>query len=98
MQVTCNEAPNILGHAWPPDLPLKGFNGLSHAEVAHEGTAVYLFQERLLEAMVGQDDKLEDIQLGEQYMKDKPCTMHMQNLPSAEAACARFYCKVASSY
>ena len=43
-QTTCNEAPNILGHAWPPDLPLKGFNGLLHAEVAREGTAVHLFQ------------------------------------------------------
>ena len=55
---------NMLGHAWPPDLPLKGFDGLSHAEVAHEGTAVHLFQEQLLEATVGRDDELENIQLG----------------------------------
>ena len=54
--------PNILGHTWPPDSPLKGFNGLSHAEVAHEGTAVHLFQEQLPEATVGRDAELENIQ------------------------------------
>ena len=63
-QTTCNEVPNILGHAWPPGSPLKGFNGLSPAEVAREGTAVHLLQEQLLEAMVGQDDELENIQSG----------------------------------
>ena len=56
--------PNILGHAWPPDLPLKGFDDLLCAEVAHEGTAVHLFQEQLPEATVGWDDELENIQLG----------------------------------
>ena len=56
--------PNIVGYDWPPDLPLKGFDGFSHAEVAREGTAVHLFQEQLLEATVGQDDKLENIQSG----------------------------------
>ena len=55
--------PNILGHAWPPDLLLKGFDGLLHAEVACEGTAVHLFQEQLPEAMVGWDNELENIQL-----------------------------------
>ena len=56
--------PNILGHAWPSDSQLKCFDGLSCAEVAREGTAVHFFQEQLLEATVGQDDKLENIQLG----------------------------------
>ena len=56
--------PNTLGHAWPPDSPLKGFNGISHAKVALEGTAVQLFQEQLLEAMVDRDDELENIQSG----------------------------------
>ena len=56
--------PNILGHAWPPDSPLKDFDGLSLAEVASEGTAVHLFQEQLPEAMVGWDDELENIQSG----------------------------------
>ena len=59
-----NEMPNILGHAWPPDLLLKGFDGLSRAEVACEGTAVHFFQEQLPEAMVGRDDELENIQSG----------------------------------
>ena len=54
--------PNILGHAWPPDLLLKGFNGLSNAEVDRKGTAVHLFQEQLPEATVGWDDELENIQ------------------------------------
>ena len=90
--------PNILGHAWPPDLPLKGFNGLSHPKVARKGTAVHLFQEQLPEATLGQDDELEIFNQGEQYRRDKPCTMHMQNSPSAEAAHARYHCKVASSY
>ena len=57
--------PNILGHAWPPDVLLKGFNGLLHAKVALEGTAVHLFQEQLPEAMVGQDDELEKKSIGE---------------------------------
>ena len=56
--------PNILGHAWPLDSPLKGFNGLVHAEVAREGTAVHLFQEQLPETIVGRDNELENIQLG----------------------------------
>ena len=56
--------PNILGYAWPPDFPLKCFNGLSHAEVAREGTAVHFFQEQLPEATVSWDDELENIQLG----------------------------------
>ena len=61
--------PNILGHSWPPDLALKGFNGLSHAEVAREGTAVHFFQEQLPEAMVGWDDELENIQSGRAIQK-----------------------------
>ena len=52
--------PNILGYAWPPDSPLKGLNGHSHAEVAREGTAVHLFQEQLPKAMVGHNDELEN--------------------------------------
>ena len=56
--------PNILGYAWPLDFPLKGFNGLSCAEVAREGTAVHLLQEKLPEATVGWDNELENIQLG----------------------------------
>ena len=56
--------PNILGHAWPPDLLLKGFNSLSHVEVACKGTVVHLFQEQLPEAMVGQGDDLENNQSG----------------------------------
>ena len=56
--------PNILGHARPPDSPLKGFNGFSHAEVACKGTAVHFFQQQLPEAKVHRDDELANIQLG----------------------------------
>ena len=73
-------------------------NGLSHAKVAREGTTVHLFQEQLPEAMVGRDDKLENIQLGRAIQEGQAMHLHMQNSPSAEAAHARYCCKVASSY